>query len=152
MSQDNGHMTHRAIVRAGTLAAFLAELPPGATVRLIQTHHQKEAFRTLFLHAQALTAAGEVAWLCEAHQIMCWQDGEPAGTPDRQIANGLTALHTQLREYLLAQGYAVRDDTDFGLPETVKPIRARIGRWVKGPDGNLTVTLDIPVPVSSPSA
>jgi hypothetical protein len=146
MSQDNGHKPHRAIVRAGTLAAFLAELSPGATVRLIQTHHQKEAFRTLFLHVQALTAAGEVAWLCEAHQIMCWQEGEPAGAQDRQIADGMAALHTQLRNYLIAQGYPVRDDTDFGLPEAVKPICARIGAWTKGQDGTLVVTLDVPNP------
>lgn len=144
MSQDNGHKAQPVIVRAGTLAAFLAELPPGATVRLMQTYHQNEAFRTLFLHAQALTAAGEVAWLCEARQIMCWQEGGPAGAQDRQIADGMAALHAQLREYLVAQGYTVRDDTDFGLPETMKPIRARIGAWTKGQDGTLAVTLDVP--------
>jgi hypothetical protein len=146
MSQDNGHDPQRAIVRAGTLAAFLAEVQPGATVRLIQTHYQKEGFRTLFLHAQALTSDGAVAWLCEAHQVMCWQDGGSAGAQDRQIAEGIAALQAQLREHLQALGYVVRDDTDFGLPESVKPIRARIGRWTKGQDGNLAVTLDVPIP------
>ena len=144
MTADNHRQMPRTIVRAGTLAAFLGEVPAGATVRLIQTNHQNEAFRTLFLHAQALTAAGEVASLCEAHQIMCWQDSGPAGAQDRQIADGMTALHAQLRVYLLAQGFTVRDDTDFGLPESVKPIRARIGIWSKEQDGTLTVTLDVP--------
>jgi hypothetical protein len=144
MTTDNHH--RRTTIRAGTLAAFLAELPAGATVRLIQTHQQNEAFRTLFLHVQALTASGAVAWLCEAHQIMCWQHGEPAGSKDQQIADGMTALQAQLRVYLLAQGFTVRDDTDFGLPESVKPIRARIGAWTEGQDGTLAVTLDLPNP------
>ena len=131
------------IIRAGTLAAFLAELAPGSTVRLIQTHHQTEAFRTLFLHAQALTAAREVAWLCEAHQIMYWNGDGPAGAQDRQIADGMEASQLQLRAHLLASGFAVRDDTEFGLPESVKPLHGRIGRWMKGRDGVLTVTLDL---------
>ncbi|MCC6189018.1 MAG: hypothetical protein IT318_08280 [Anaerolineales bacterium] len=146
MSQDNGHNHARVIIRAGTLAAFLAELPPGATVRLIQTHHQNEAFRTLFLHAQALTASSAVAWLCEAHQIMYWNGDGPAGAQDRQIADGMVTLQTHLRDFLLTKGFVVRDETEFGLPETVKPLRGQIGRWTKRPDGTLAVTLDVPNP------
>ena len=47
-------------VRVGTLAAFLAELPPAATIRLMQTYRQHECFRTISLHLQALTTSGEV--------------------------------------------------------------------------------------------
>jgi hypothetical protein len=146
MNEEDTTAAGGAIVRAGTLAAFLAELPPGATARLVQTYHHNEAFRTLFLHAQALNASGEVVWLCEAHQIMCWQQGVPAGAQDRQIAEGMAELHAQLREHLLALGCTVRDESDFGLPEPVKPMRGRIGRWAKDMDGTLSVTLDLPDP------
>lgn len=134
---------HPIIVRAGTLAAFLAEVPPGTMIRVMQTHRQHECFRTLFLHAQAVTASGEVAWLCEAHEVMYWQDGEPAGRQDRQIAEGMSRLHKELIARFIALGYLVQDETDYGLPGAVEPINARIGRWNKNTDGELTVTLDI---------
>jgi len=143
MSTDTDAKLPCAIIRTGSLTAFLAEVTPGMVVRLIQTHHKNEPWRTLYLHAQALTAAGAVAWLCEAHRSMYWNDSGPAGAQDRQVAAGMTALQGQLRDYLLASGFAVRDETEFGLPESVKPLRGRIGRWVKGPAGSLTVTLDL---------
>jgi hypothetical protein len=151
MTTNNDLKEHSTIIRVGTLEAFLIEVPPGAVVRLIQTHHQNEAFRTLFLHVQALTAGGEVAWLCEAHQIMYWNGDGPAGAHDRQIADGMAALQTQLRGVLLANGFLVRDETEFGLPESVKPLRGRIGRWVKGQDGSLTVTPDMPFTAPQPA-
>ncbi|MCC7359940.1 MAG: hypothetical protein IT317_10710 [Anaerolineales bacterium] len=152
MTNNNELKEWPTIIRVGTLDAFLTEVAPGAVVRLIQTHHQNEAFRTLFLHVQALTASGEVAWLCEAHQIMYWNGDGPAGAQDRQIADGMAALQTQLRDFLLANGFVVRDETEFGLPEAVKPLRGRIGRWVKGQDGSLTVTPDVPVATTRPAA
>jgi hypothetical protein len=131
-------------VRVGTLAAFLAEVPPAATIRLMQTHRRNECFRTIFLHLQALTADGEVAWLCEAHQIMCWhaERGEPAGGPDRQVSDGMQRLHGLLRQHLAGLGFTVRDGSDFGLPDTVKPISGHIGYWTRDDQGVLTVTLD----------
>ena len=152
MSTNGDPTLRRPIIRTGTLAAFLTEVAPGTMVRLIQTHHQNEAFRTLFLHVQALTAAREVVWLCEAHQIMCWNGDGPAGAQDRQIADGMAALQAQLRDYLVASGFVVRDETEYGLPESVKPLRGRIGRWVKGRDGSLTVTLDLPSTAPNPAA
>ena len=143
MSTDTDSTLPAAIIRTGSLTGFLAELMPGTVVRLIQTHHKNEPWRTLYLHAQALTAAGAVAWLCEAHQIMYWNDSGPAGAQDRHMTASMTILHGQLRDFLLASGFVVRDETEFGLPESVKPLRGRIGRWVKGQDGSLTVTLDL---------
>ena len=152
MTTNNELKEWPTIIRVGTMDAFLTEIIPGAVVRLIQTHHQNEVFRTLFLHVQALTATSEVAWLCEAHQIMYWNGDGPAGAQDRQIADGMMALQSKLRDYLIANAFVVRDETEFGLPESVKPLRGRIGRWVKGQDSSLTVTLDVVVALPVPSA
>ena len=35
-----------------------------------------------------------------------------------------------------------RDGSDFGLPETVKPISGHIGHWTRDGEGALAVTLD----------
>jgi hypothetical protein len=132
------------IVRVGTLAAFLAEAPTGAIVRLMQTHRQHECFRMLFLHVQALTAMTEVVWLCETHEIMCWQDGGPAGGQDRQLADGMQQLHDDLQAHLARLGFKVRDGTDFGLPDAVKPVSGHIGCWSRNADGALVTKLDTP--------
>ena len=142
MSQNTDTSTPGIAVQVGTLAAFLAEVPTGATIRLIQTHRQHECFRTIFLHVQALTAAGELAWLCEMHQIMCWQDGEPAAGQDRQVADGMQRLHDLLREHLSSLNFTIRDGSDFGLPEAVKPISGHIEQWTRDGDGALEVKLD----------
>ena len=142
MSPNNAGIKPGIAVRVGTLAAFLAEVPLAATIRLMQTYRQRECFRTISLHLQALTAAGEVAWLCEAHQIMCWQEGEPASGQDRQVSDGMQRLHGLLREHLTGLGFTVRDGSDFGLPETVKPISGHIGHWTRDSEGALDVTLD----------
>jgi hypothetical protein len=73
---------------------------------------------------------------------MCWQDGEPAGRQDRQIAEGMSQLRSELIAHFTALGYVVHDETDFGLPEAKKRVNARVGWWTKPADGDLTVTLD----------
>jgi hypothetical protein len=143
MSTNPDRRLYGRIIRTGSLTAFLAEVAPGAVVRLVQNHLKHEPWRTLYLHAQALTATGELVWLCEAHQIMYWSDSGPAGPQDRQVAAGMAVLQKLLRDHLLAAGFQVRDDTEYGLPEWVKPLRGNIGRWVQGPDGSLSVNLDL---------
>ena len=133
MNPNTEGIKPRIAVRVGTLAAFLAEVPPAATIRLMQTYRQHECFRTISLHLQALTTSSEVAWLCEAHQIMCWhaERGGPASGQDRQVSDGMQRLHGLLREHLASLGFTVRDGSDFGLPETVKPISGHIGHWTR---------------------
>ena len=123
------------VVRVTTLKDFQKEVPSGV-VRLLSSKTQlPSSTLPLFrysLSLQGVNAQFEIVWLNETHDAMMDTEGKGFGPDNASIIKGTLRLADIVRNYLIAQGYDVRDG-DYGLPDDLKPLQAHFecAEWKK---------------------
>ena len=123
------------VVRVTTLKDFQKEVPSGVVrllsskVRLLSQALPQCRFS---LSLQGVNAQGEIVWLNETHDAMTDYEGKGFGPDNASIIEGTLVLAGIVRDTLIAQGYDVRDG-DYGLPDTIKSLRAyfECAEWKK---------------------
>jgi hypothetical protein len=136
------------VILISTLAEFMAEVPPAATVRLNLTERQSSQkygggkhtmiVPTLWIHLdlQGTNAQGEIVWLHDAHELQRTPGNGEFWTPgEKSIYEQMRKMHDLVKAYLESHGYQVRGG-QYGLPQTVRPVRGvfECVRWEKDGD------------------
>lgn len=145
------------VIRVGSLAAFRAEVPPPATLRLVlldiwdvrSAGKYRIPSKDFRLSLMSDEPGARAVWLTHTQHVLWAPDGnEPWDARGKEIVDGMEAMRRIVHAHLTRLGYDVRDG-DLALPRGMLPVNGRFecAAWEKR-DGHYHV---VPAPDLSPA-